>query len=661
MISEKALTISNKRWEFISRNGIIVFLFLLVIALFLIGEILSKGFLEYRHIGAILRTASFLGIAAIGQTLVILTGGIDLSIGPLITMGNVFICMFMNGIDANNIWAFTAIILLGLAFGAINGLGVTFLRISPLVMTLAVGSLITGFTLIFSQGAPKGLASPLLRQIGVGYFFNSTPNIVIIWLIFSVAVIVLLNFSVFGRKLIYVGANAKAASLSGIRVSLIKIIAYAVSGVAAVLAGAFMAGYTQTAFLGIGNEYIMWSITAVVIGGTSLSGGKGGYIGTIAGANYSCANGKLINFGSCSRSRTQDSQWSYYFDHDNNLLQKTEKKIIQKYYYEDMMNNFKVVFTDYYYPNNSRELEILKQIDGIKIVDLTKLFPGGVKDEDQLVEYVADADALIVQFARISRSLIEALKNCKIISRYAIGVDTIDVECAHEKGIVVANVPDYCIEEVSDTAIAHIFNCVRKVTLSNNLLHEGKFSYQKIQPIKRIRNHTIGLIAFGHIARRVADKMRPFGNSILAYDPYFMEKDDYPWVEFVNLNELLTRSDIISVHAPLNKDTRFMVNEERLALLKPGSIIVNTSRGGVIDEKALAGAIEDGRVAAAGLDVLDYSDEMYSNSVLSKYPDKVFITPHMGWYSEEAISDLQCKTAMNVYEMLVHGKPLYQV
>lgn len=284
MTLEKTASIKGNQWGFVSRNRVTFFLFLLVIVLFLIGEVVSRGFLGYQHIGDILRAASFLGIVAIGQTLVVLAAGIDLSVGPLITMGNVFICMLMNGLDANNFWAFAVLILLGLVFGALSGLGVAYLRISPLVMTLAVGSLVTGITLIYSKGAPKGFASPMLREIGVGYILNSIPIIVVIWIVLSIVTIVLLNFSVYGRKLIHVGANANAANLSGINVRLIKTIAYAISGASAVLSGVFMAGYTQTAFLGIGNQYTMWSITAVVIGGTSLMGGKGGYPGTIAGA-----------------------------------------------------------------------------------------------------------------------------------------------------------------------------------------------------------------------------------------------------------------------------------------------------------------------------------------------------------------------------------------
>lgn len=269
--------------DFVERNGVTISLFVIVIVLFLIGQLLANGYLGIQHVGAILRTASFLGIVAFGQTLVILTGGIDLSVGPLVTMGNVFMCMFLGGRDSNNLWAFGAMILIGVAVGTISGLGVSYLKISSLVMTLAVGSLVTGFTLIYSQGAPTGLASPLLTKIGIGYLFH-IPVIVLIWILLSILAVVMLGSTTYGRKLYLTGASNKVAHLSGINVPLITTTAYALSGALGVLAGLFMAGYTQNAYLGIGAPYIMWSITAVVIGGTSLSGGKGGYIGTIAGA-----------------------------------------------------------------------------------------------------------------------------------------------------------------------------------------------------------------------------------------------------------------------------------------------------------------------------------------------------------------------------------------
>ncbi len=268
----------------VAQKNIVVLLYILIVVLFILGEVISHGFLSFGHIGAVFRTASFLGIVSIGQTLTVLTAGIDLSVGALITMGNVFTCMLINGLDANTLWSLGAIILLGAVFGSFNGLGVAYLKISPLVMTLAIGSLVTGITLIFSQGAPKGLASPILRFVGVGSVFQGIPVIVIVWLILSLLFILLLRTTVFGRDVYYVGANARASFLSGVKINTVIILAYAISGGCAALTGALMAGYTQTAFLGIGNEYILWSITAVVIGGTSLTGGKGGYGGTLAGA-----------------------------------------------------------------------------------------------------------------------------------------------------------------------------------------------------------------------------------------------------------------------------------------------------------------------------------------------------------------------------------------
>jgi ribose transport system permease protein len=269
---------------FLTGRGITLLLFLVVVVLFVVAELIAPGFLAPSHVGAILRTASFLGIVAVGQTLVVLTGGIDLSVGALVTMGNVFICMFMGGQNANNLWSLALILTLGAGFGTVSGIGVAYLKISPLVMTLAAGSLVTGVTLIFSQGAPKGLASPFLREVGVGTLFNALPNIVLVWVVLSAVVIAVLARSLYGRRLYYSGANPRAAALSGVPVRPVKVVAYAASGACAVLSGALMAGYTRTAFLGIGNEYIMWSIAAVVIGGTSLTGGRGGYAGTIAGA-----------------------------------------------------------------------------------------------------------------------------------------------------------------------------------------------------------------------------------------------------------------------------------------------------------------------------------------------------------------------------------------
>lgn len=320
------------------------------------------------------------------------------------------------------------------------------------------------------------------------------------------------------------------------------------------------------------------------------------------------------------------------------------------------MAAFKVVFTDYYYSDINREIAILKELDEVEIVDCTRVLKGGAKTEDDVIRLAAGADALIVQFAPITRRVIESLDRCRIISRYAIGLDNIDLGAARERGIAVANVPDYCIEEVSDTALAHILNCQRKLSLADRLLHAGTWSYDRVKPMRRLANQTVGLVAFGHIARRLAEKLRPYGNRILAYDPFAPNMTGYDWVEAVPLETLLARSDIISIHAPLTPETRHLINRDRIAAMKEGVVLVNTSRGGLIDEAALEEGIQSGKIAMAGLDVLDGPDTAYARSPLCRYPDRVVITPHMGWYSEEAIADLQAKAARHVAEFLA-GKP----
>jgi D-3-phosphoglycerate dehydrogenase / 2-oxoglutarate reductase len=325
------------------------------------------------------------------------------------------------------------------------------------------------------------------------------------------------------------------------------------------------------------------------------------------------------------------------------------------------MADYKIVFTDYYYPHNECERRILAQLGDVEIIDGPRIQPGGLLDEDDIIAYAGNADAVIVQFARITRRVIQGLKKCRIIARYAIGIDTIDLLAASEKGIVVANVPDYCIEEVSDTAIAHMLNCIRKITLANELLHTSHWSYDKIKPIKRFAELTIGLVAFGHIARRTAEKLKAFNVHLMAYDPYFTNHAIYDWIEFAALDTLLSRADIVSVHAPLTPDTRHLLNADKFKLMKTGVVVINSSRGELIEEAALLEALENGKVAMAGLDVLEGPDAEYAQSALLRYRERVFITPHMGWYSEESIAELQAKTARNVYEMLTTGKPLFTV
>ncbi len=273
-----------------------------------------------------------------------------------------------------------------------------------------------------------------------------------------------------------------------------------------------------------------------------------------------------------------------------------------------------------------------------------------------------DADALIVNHAIIGKKIISQLKNCKIIARYGVGVDNIDLKAACDAGIVISNVPDYCAEEVSDNTIAFILGCQKKIVQLNHIVKNNiPWSYEKIKPIRRLSKLTIGLLSFGNIARRVAEKLRGFNLNIITYDPYFSNKEKYNWVKFVTLDELLNNSDVISLHTPLNKETYHLINKDSVKKMKDGVFIINTSRGGLIDEIALFNGIKSGKIAGAGLDVLEYKDEIdYPKSPLLKL-DNVIITPHTSWYSEDAVYELQIKTAENVYKMLSEGKPLYEV
>lgn len=323
------------------------------------------------------------------------------------------------------------------------------------------------------------------------------------------------------------------------------------------------------------------------------------------------------------------------------------------------MSKWKIVFADYYYPNLQIEMDELKALgDDLEVVDLTQLVPGGIKDPAELHQYCKDADALVVQFAKVDRRLIACMEKCKVIARYAIGVDTIDLEAAREYGIHVANVPDYCIDEVADTAAAHILNAVRKLSVTRDMLLKHDFEMNRAGSIFRMEEATLSLLGFGHVARNLYRKMRAFFKRVVAYDPYFNDTEAYPDVEFVTLERALQLGDVISIHVPLTDATRGMIAQPQFSYMKPRAIIVNTARGGLIDEKAMLEALDDGRIAYCGLDVICGED--FENSPLLNHP-KVALTPHVAWRSEEAQRELQRKVARNVVSALQTGKPIYTV
>lgn len=315
----------------------------------------------------------------------------------------------------------------------------------------------------------------------------------------------------------------------------------------------------------------------------------------------------------------------------------------------------KVVITDYYYPNLNEERKVFAGT-GIEIIDCN----GKCKSEDDVIALTKDADAIICQFVPISRRVIENLNRCKVIVRYAIGMDNIDIEAATKKKIMVANVPDYCIEEVANQALALMMAVLKKVTVMDREVRKGVWSYKKAEPLRRLSGMNLGLIAFGRIARNFAGKAEALGfRRILVFDPYFTNKSAYPNYEFVSLENLLTNADVVSIHAPATQETGYLINRETLKLMKKGSYLINTSRGALINEQDLIDALEEGKLAGVGLDVLE-KEQISGEHPLLQF-DNVVITPHMGWYSVDSILELQRKVAEQVKQALLEGEPTYWI
>ena len=241
----------------------------------------------------------------------------------------------------------------------------------------------------------------------------------------------------------------------------------------------------------------------------------------------------------------------------------------------------KVVITDHEFLDLRYEENILKHTN----IELVKT---QCKTEDEVIEACHDAEGIINLYAPISRRVIDNLAECKVITRYGVGVDTIDLEAATEKGILIGNVPDYGIDEVSDHALALIMTLLRKITISNAKVKNGSWDVNQIKPLSRLNKLTIGLVGFGNIPRRLSTKLQALGIKVIVSDPFLSEEiAKEKNVTLVSLEELCEQSDLISVHAPLNDSTRGMIGSEQFSLMKKGIYLVNTARGPVVDEDAL--------------------------------------------------------------------------
>jgi D-3-phosphoglycerate dehydrogenase / 2-oxoglutarate reductase len=307
--------------------------------------------------------------------------------------------------------------------------------------------------------------------------------------------------------------------------------------------------------------------------------------------------------------------------------------------------------TDHVFPSLDLQRRILEDA-GFRLDEIHPV----CKTEDDVIQRCSAADVLLVQWAPITRRVLEALPNVKCLVRYGIGVDNIDLKAAKDLGRTVANVPNYCFEEVSNHAIAMILSLGRRIPHDHQQIVRGGWGIKQFLPIPAFSDLTLGLLGFGSIARRVADKAKQFGLRVIASDPFAKESEfQQRNVERVDFETFLKTADIVSLHCPLVPETRHIIRRETIDLLKPGSIIINTSRGGLINEDDLARALNDGKIVGAGLDVFEH-EPLNPDNPLRKLSN-VILTSHAASVSESARRQLQTLAAENARDFLMHKRP----
>jgi D-3-phosphoglycerate dehydrogenase / 2-oxoglutarate reductase len=323
---------------------------------------------------------------------------------------------------------------------------------------------------------------------------------------------------------------------------------------------------------------------------------------------------------------------------------------------EGMTKRYKVAITDHTIDSPDVEREILGSMSDI-------LLPHRLlASEDELIKFVKDVDAILdASEIPITDRIMDAIPNLRIVSCVSVGFDNVDVQAASERGIVVTNVPDYCSNEVADHAMTLIMALARQLFVLDGKLRSGTWG-DKIPKMVRVRSSSsqvLGLVAFGRIPRRVAARARSFGFRVIAYDPYVPRWDfDLSNVERVQtLHELMSGSDIISVHLPLNAETRHLIGEEEIGAMKPGAFFVNTGRGQTVDQAALTRALMDKRIAGAALDVFEREPPDPADPLFKL--DNVIVTPHVASYSEESMVRVRAEAANTVADLLCGRRPQF--
>jgi D-3-phosphoglycerate dehydrogenase len=308
-----------------------------------------------------------------------------------------------------------------------------------------------------------------------------------------------------------------------------------------------------------------------------------------------------------------------------------------------------VVVVDTGYDSYDVEREILRPFNAEVVL---RPCDGDVRLID---EAVAQADAILVRESPIRRETINMMTRCKAIVRYGIGIDNIDLEAARDRRIYVANVPDYGSEEVSDHALALLLSVVRRTVSRDRAVRSGAWNVSRTEKMYRIAGCTMGFVGFGRIARALHRKMQGFNlGRVLAYDP-LLSADPLPGIERVDLDQLCREADFISIHAPLTRESRHVIDASRLKAMKPTAILINTSRGPLVDEAALVDALRGGWIRGAGVDVFEQEPPDPNNPLFSL--DNVVLSDHTAWYSEGSVLELQTKAAQEVARIFAGEKP----
>jgi D-3-phosphoglycerate dehydrogenase len=301
----------------------------------------------------------------------------------------------------------------------------------------------------------------------------------------------------------------------------------------------------------------------------------------------------------------------------------------------------KVVITDYVWESLDVERKTL--------AGLADIVPMKTKKPEEFLAEAADCDALLNTYAGpITAEAMAKMPRCRIIARYGIGVDTIDLEAATRAGIIVTNNPTYCIEEVAEHTMALLLACARKVVVYDRLVRGGRWEVPPGKPMFRLVGRTLGLVGFGHIAREVARRAAAFGMTVLYADPFVNDGGGH--ATRVELADLLRKADFVSVHPPLTPQTRGMIGDDAFAKMKPTAFLVNCARGPIVDTAALVRALDAGKIAGCALDTVDPEPLPEAHALRGR--DNVIFTPHVAWYSEQALVGLQAGAPGEVKRVL---------